>query len=322
MAHTPIYSIVLAAGKGRRTFGAFLAWVVIVSLGPTVPPSVQGQATRPGRGAAVPAAGGDHALEEAIEILTEEAESIKAGRLTAGREPDFPTRFGRAIDEKELADAIGRRLHRDRFIDAYSRWQLTSFDPPLPAFDERAFVRFVRNAPALLENPRADPRVVALFRRVHKAGPLSSRDVEQVRQLSEQLDARTAWAETMNIPARGFGEWVQARLEPAGMRSRQWLLARLLATIRAGWAARSLKSAITRSFGESASDRSFSRAQRRSVARLAQRLIGLERESVDTVTFLANGSVRVTFSTSRVNEDDVQRWIERLAGRETRATPP
>jgi hypothetical protein len=257
---------------------------------------------------------GTTALEEAVDLLVAEAASVEKNCNVLRDEPDFASRFDGAIDPDRLVETLTHRSHPDPFVDAYVRWQLTSFDPDLPELDDRAFLELMRHAPTMIENPRADPETVAVFRRVGRAGPLSARDRERLRELTRRLEGRAAEAEILNRPAVGFRRWVGAKLGDRGPRPRQWRLERCAATVAAGWPAASIKSAITRDLGTSASDQSLSGPERRTVAALAQRLSGLERRFVDQVTCLADGSVRVTFSTTGVDEDDVARWIGRLDG--------
>ncbi len=271
-------------------------------------------AAGPGSSAAprAPVAAAPNPLREAIRRLTAEAGDVKADRRTLGDEADFADRFELPLEGPALAEAIARPAHRDPFVDAYVRWQLTSFDPAVADFDEGRFADLARRAPPLIENPRAERKAVSTFRRAAAAGPLPQRDRDRLREMEAEIEQRTARALLLNRPATGFRAWVQEKLGARGPRPRQWLLAWCAATINAGWSTRSIKTAITRGFEAGGSDPSFTAAQRRLVAEQARHLIGRRRAAVGKVTFMADGSVRATFSTAGVDASDVGRWVDAL----------
>ncbi|MHC4447629.1 MAG: hypothetical protein ACYSXF_07615, partial [Planctomycetota bacterium] len=264
------------------------------------------------------AAGAGPALREAIQALILEGRAIHDGDRPMPSEADFAARFNKPIDETRLLETLADRVNRDSFLDAYCRWQLTSFcstRPRLLDLDDRDFLRFLRRAPAMIENPRAEPKTLAAFEEARTAGRLSSHELRRLRHVNDQLEQRTAKARKLNEPADHFYEWVQEQLGDAGPRPRQWLILRCARTIAAGWPTRDIKTEMTRDFNEIATDRRFSAAQRHLVARQVRALAGLNRQSVNKVTFMADRSVRVTLSTSGVDKGDVERWAERLMGR-------
>jgi hypothetical protein len=266
--------------------------------------------------AAPPRAGS--ALQEAIAALAAEAANVRAAGAIAER-PDFASRFQseRPIDADQLQKALLRPAHRDRFIDAYVRWQLMSFDPSLPAMDDRQFAQFMDAAPAMVENPRADPKMVDLFRRAENAGPLSPGDSDRLRALARDLDQSTAAAEALNRPALGFREFVASKLPSDGPRGRQWLLERCAATIVAGWPPRQVKAEITKAFTAAAADPSLTAQHKQTLADQAARLVGLQREIIREIEFMADGSLKAFSSFARVDDNDVKRWIARLAGQDS-----
>ena len=254
------------------------------------------------------------ALAEAIKILIDEAKQAKHDQQLPRATADFAGGFGREIPPEMLARRMARRAHADGFVDAYVRWQLTSFDPALPEFNDQQFADFMDNLPALVQNPRADPQIIDTLEQLAASAVLPARRLQQLQEDVAELDRRTTITAQFNEPAISFAQWVQRKLGETGPRPRQWLLARCAATIGAGWSTRSIKTRMTRNFTASLDDKSFTSDHRRLVVQQAQQLVGFKRRFVNEVTFLANGSVRVTFSTSGVNRDDVKRWSDRLAG--------
>ncbi len=253
-------------------------------------------------------------IREARHLLIEEALEAQKNELLPTLSPDFAKRFAHQIPQADLTQAILVRTHRDPFIDAYVRWQLTSFDPSLPQLSDPDFANFMDAIPALIPNPRAEPEVVRALEQIEDLLVLSARRFQQVRDDVAELARRTNLAERFNEPAISFAKWVQDKLGPTGPRPRQWLLARCAATIQGSWSTRSIKTSITRNFTASIDEKSLTTDHRRLIVQQAQRLVGSKGRFVRDVTFLANRTVRVTFSSSGVDRDDVKRWSDRLAG--------
>ena len=253
-------------------------------------------------------------IREARHLLIEEALEAQKNELLPTLSPDFAQRFAHQIPQADLTQAILVRTHPDPFVDAYVRWQLTSFDPSLPELSDQDFANFMDAIPALIPNPRAAPEVVSALERIEDLSVLSARRFQQVRDDVAQLDRNTDLAERFNEPAISFAKWVQDKLGRTGPRPRQWLLARCAATIQASWSTRSIKTSITRNYTASIDDQSLTTDHRRLIVQQAQRLVGSKGRFVKDVTFLANRTIRVTFSSSGVTRDDVKRWSDRLAG--------
>lgn len=257
------------------------------------------------------------ALLAALKTLKAEAETRREDPASLPSWPDFAKRDDApgGIASEDLVEALTRRADKDPFTDAYVRWQLSSFDLDLNLLDAATFGRLVREAPVLMANPRADGQVIALFDRVAETGPLAEEDLQQFRDLVARLDAETARVKAMGGPATAFHEWVQKRVDEHPLRSRQWLLVRLAMTTSAGWPVARLKTEVTRTLAQAASDATLTAAQRALLARQLRALSRLEpRRVVDEVTFMADGSVRVSFVTSEVSEEDIGRWLERVGG--------
>ena len=103
------------------------------------------------------------AIQRAISHLVEEANfAIREGKLH-NEKSDYATRFPSEIPLRDLSEAIAAPVDPEPFIDAYVRWQLTSFKPSLPDLDDRQFMALIANAPALVANPKADSAVISRF---------------------------------------------------------------------------------------------------------------------------------------------------------------
>ncbi len=251
-------------------------------------------------------------IAKAIEQLTAEAVEARRALKLASKDADFAQRVELPIPPADIALAIATRTHRDSFVDAYIRWQLTSYDPPLPEFDDRRFIAFMRDAPSMVENPRGDQATMTLFERASEASRLATRDIARLRGSSNELDRRTRIAEQLNLPAQSYYQWVQDRLGDSGPAPRHWLLVRCNVTINAAWSTRAIKTAITRNFGQCGGDTTLTIQHRSLLAEQADRLAGHKRRFINEITFLADGSVNTTYSTAGVAADDVEKWTDRL----------
>ena len=257
----------------------------------------------------------EHALiKEARKLLIAEAEQAKKDKQLPTLSADFANRFNKQIPVEDLTAAILERVHRDTFIDAYVRWQFTSFDPDLPDFSDQQFARFMNNIPSFIDNPRADSETVYSMKNLSKSGRLLKNQWPQFEEFVNTLDKQTQLAEIFNEPARSFADWVQTKLGKTGHLPRLWLLARCAATIDAGWSTQSIKTKISRQFTDSVKDETFTSDQRRHVIKQAQRIVDRKRVFVNEITYMADGSVRVSFSTCTVTQKNVKNWSDRLAG--------
>lgn len=249
-----------------------------------------------------------------IEQLSDEAAQAK-DTLEIADAPDFAARFDGNPEELDLANSILTRADSDPFIDAYIRWQLTSFEPSLQPND-REMTRLLQTLPRLIENPRATKQALELLSTAEAAESLSESDAAQLQQFVQEMDEQTELAQRFNQPATQLRAWLLDEIDPDGPRSMQLLIESCAATIEAGWSTRAVKTRITRACTAAAESENFTAADKRMIAQQLHRLAGRSRRSVDQVTFLANGSVNVSHSTAAVSGADVKRWIARLAGSE------
>lgn len=254
-------------------------------------------------------------VKKLLAQLETEARTILKDQKISNTEPDIASRF----DEKLPPDLIGsillHRLHSEPFIDAYSRWQLTSYEPALLELTDQQFLLFMDETPAMMENPWAAAEVVALFEKAENAGPLMESDANALRRLEIELKEKEAIAQHLNHPAEQFRAWVSKQLGETGMRPRLWLLEECRAIINAGWPTRSIKTKITKNFTDSTVDNSFTDRDRHAVAHIADEMAGTSRKCVNSIGFLASGAVDVKYSTSQITKSDAENWRNRLFGR-------
>lgn len=254
------------------------------------------------------------ALKDAISLLIDEAREIQRDQRLPKTTPDFVSRFDREIPSDEMVKAIITPCHKDRFIDAYVRWQLTSFNPDLPPLSDQQMLGMMAGAPPMLDNPRASADMISLFEKSEQVKKPLANESQRLRDAVNDLDYRSKSAEEMNVPADGWRDWIAGKLSAKGPRRLQWLIERAAATASAGWAVRSVKMKMTKEFKLAGSESldAFTQHDRDRVAEQARRLIGLHRRAVNQITFLADGSINVSFSSNAIDKEDVDKWIASL----------
>ncbi len=252
------------------------------------------------------------ALRDVTEVLRAEAQQVRQSNEVPER-ADFASRSDEELPEELIAQALTRPMDQDPFVDAYIRWQLTSFRPQ-PRWSQRDFLRLLSQLPAMVPNPRGDEQVHALLERAVELGPLNRSDRRQLQQFSRELDEQTERAETLNRPALELRTWIRDTVEDDDMRRIQALMEQCAATIDAAWSTQGVKMRISFAMSAGAESDTLTNAQRRAIAEQLQRLVGRHRRFVNQITFLANSTVNVTYSNARVTQRDVDNWLERLAG--------
>ena len=251
------------------------------------------------------------AMATAVRTLADEARLIKNDKQLPRRDANFAQEFGQSLPPELVGSRLVRRVDRDPFVDAYVRWQLTSFDPALRPMADRAFQRFLRDLPPMVESPRAREALIGEINAAIRSGQLSQSEQLALGRRLDGLAKQTREARTMNRPTGSFYDWVASQLPPTGARVLQLELARLNALVNAGWPTDTAKSQLEELFNASARDESFDADQRRLVAEMTQRLVGRTRVYL-TSARIDEGAVVAQFNDTGVYDFDVQRWTKAI----------
>lgn len=252
-------------------------------------------------------------LEAAIRELASEAEQLTASSQPPPEQPNFASRYaGDPIPLAELQRAIISRTHADAFTDAYIRWQLTTLLTDWPALDEKSFRTLLFNAPPLLDNPYANRETITFFEQAAAAGPLIPAHLARVQEAARRLESMRSLVEAFNGPAHAFRAWMLDQLAYNTTQQLAWRIENCSAAIDAGWSSRTAKTRLTRAFAGAASDPTVTLQDRRFIQELLAMMIGHHRRFISTITFLADNSIAISYSTSGVTKQDVDRWLERF----------
>lgn len=257
--------------------------------------------------------GDQERLAGIVELLVREALLVRDGALDMRVETSsFAERLRWSPEPVAVLAAIVRPQHADPFVDAYVRWQLTGLAGDGSAgigLDDKLAGQLLDHLPRPVDNPRAESRFVARLERAAGFGPLPPAELQRVRSEIAAVEAAAAEADALNRATDGFHAWVEQRL------GEQWrpilLSARLAACVAGGWPSTRAKADLTRSFSEGPGPAG---PLRRRLEASLQRLTGTQRRSLEQVTFLADGSIRVDLATAAVSAADVERWMKLLGG--------
>ncbi len=292
------WSMMLASSDGSYLR---LAALIFATLLPTLAVTAQPEQRSP---AAV--------LATAVKTLADEARLVKTDGQLPRRDADFAREFNLSLPPKLVGRRLVRRVDRDPFVDAYVRWQLTSFDPTLPQkMADGAFQRFLRDLPPMRESPRAREALIGEMNAAIRAGILSERTQLALGRRLDALAKQTRQARMMNRPAMRFYDWVASQLPQTGAQVLQLELTRLNGLVNAGWPSDAAKSQLEELFNASARDESFDAEQRRLVAEMTQRLVGRTRVYLAGAR-IDEGAVVAQFNDTGVYDFDVQRWTKAI----------
>lgn len=255
------------------------------------------------------------ALAEAIKILIDEAKQAKHDQQLPRATADFAGGFGREVPPEMLARRMARRAHADGFVDAYVRWQLTSFDPLLPDLDERALERFLAQLPPLLHNPHAEETLIESLGSAAREGQLPPRVQADVRRGLDDLAKRAGLVQALNRPALELRDWIDKKLPESGPPRLMAALERCGALVEAGWEASPAKLEVEQRFRAGGRDLTLTSQQRVRLAAQAGRLAGRSRTYVRSAR-IVEGALVVDYQDTAVYNFDVRRWIKLLRPRD------
>jgi hypothetical protein len=273
------------------------------------PPAPRPSASQPSLREKSPAA----ALAHGIRTLTEEAKKSKSDGVLVRNSADFAKHFGDPPPEPLVRERLLRPIDRDRFIDAYVRWQLTSFEPDLDAANmhDRDFAALVSSLPACIENPQANPALIDWLQSASKLGALSESQQTEINGRLNDLAAKTSAAAALAIPAMQLRQWFRQQFEAANQPPR--FLALLLdaakALAAAGWPVDDAKAVIDRAAEKAAEHREFTIEQRRSLIVAMQRCITGTRMYVISAG-VSEGAISVNYAATGIFDFDVRRWAK------------
>lgn len=212
-----------------------------------------------------------------------------------------------------ISQKIIAPLDKDPLIDAYVRWQLTSFKPSLESIrlSERNYSRLLQDLPALVANPRADRKLIDAFGQAQTVESLTPKQIETLNEQLNELSERASEAQALNAAALGFRTWLGTQLPKAGERTLLWRIEELEARIKAGWPIDDAKKALEQLLETPARAPEFDDKARN---RIADRLASLQlmKTSFVASAFIRENQFYVEYGLIAVHDFDVRRWVKML----------
>lgn len=306
----------MARSQRKKLASMFVLVLVAGAIAGSVP-TVFGSITAP-----PPAARGSDLdrLNDLIRTLAQEAKAALETGTLARRRADIAQTSKQSIDGALIGRRIVEPLDRDPFIDAYIRWQLTSFSPELPDLREREVEEMLRTLPAYPENPRADRRLLDTLNRAvavtsrRPGGLLTDAEAEQLSAMLNASGEAESTARQFMRPANEFRDWLEKAMGELGPRPHLVRLERLSALLRAGWDVEREKRELERAFRESAQDPSLTDDDRNRLLSLARRLAGTRRGYVQRAA-IVEGRIEFTANETAVYDFEINAWARALAGK-------
>ena len=265
------------------------------------------------------------ALDRVIAQLADEAEAAREAGQFEFSEPSIKNRWAEkaksntrlmaTFSDATILNALIEPQSRDAFVDIYIRWQLTSYEPIWQPLTDRQFGQFMQQMPAMVENPKSNQDALRKLEYADNLGPMSPEVTAQFKAFLAELDEQEKIAAEMNRPGREFREWVLEQLGDGGAHPIWWKAETLAALIFQGWQVSTEKGNFTRDLADAANDDTFTDQQRRMIL---DDLLSIsktpKRPWLKEVTWLADGSVDVSFYNSYISKANIEKWAERLLG--------
>jgi hypothetical protein len=253
---------------------------------------------------------------QAILDLREEADAWTRGERELPEHPDYARRCLLTIERDDLLDQLCRTHTSRPAVDAYVRWQLTSYAPRIDELKDWQVDKVIRTLPRLITNPTAGEAVISHFNALRERCKTDRAYVDVMKHDWERLCGERDLQETLNVPARRYAEyWLEHARETQGnggsLEPRiAWASLRL--GLRAAWKVATEKGRLTRALSERRGNPSFEHRQRRALIGEIRDACGLSYEVLDDIRFYPKLAPRLTLGTRRISEDDAVRWIDAL----------
>lgn len=252
-------------------------------------------------------------MAEGLRLLTDEARESLEKRQLVRPAANFADEFKQQVPQQLVSQKIVRQLHSDPFIDAYIRWQLTSFKGvALPAaLNDRQFQKILDELPGLIQNPRADRELIDALIAKTKLGPLSEPQQGVINTQLNDLSERTSQASALNQAPLQFRTWVRDQESGAAVRVLLSDLEQCTALVQAGWPSDECKAKLEKSLSEKSRDRSLTSEQRQIVIDRMRQLIGKKNLYI-TSAALRDGAIAVEYGDTGIYDFDVRKWARIL----------
>lgn len=269
------------------------------------------QPAAPASAPQAPSASSPVILKRIIAILADEGvEALRTGQLQRTHANIASENHGEVI-MTQVAKAIIEPQHRDPFVDGYIRWQLTSYDPPLPKMADAQWQRMIENLPMIPINPRADADLIKLLNQGIQAGELSEDDQKKILDRITLMSEIESNRRALMTPAVELRAWIMEKHKDSLYQQMVLSVEKCAALVRAGWPTGDAGAKTAELFAQAARDREITDQEKLKAARVAESVIGLSRVYVASVR-INNNRLEADFENTAIYDFDVRKWIRSM----------
>ena len=255
-------------------------------------------------------------MQAVLRQLREEAIAAQKGQQPMRDEANFALETTLSPPLDLISQNLIRTQHRDPFIDAYIRWQLTGFNPTFPQLPNRKQQDVLRKLPTLTANPLSDPAVLNRVNELLQIPILTEQEQLQIiTEYTKLTDAQRRAAKN-NVPATKLRMWLIKSFPPqsrAGLEVRVELVATMVGS---GWAAVGPKNLLQSGCEMAGQNQELSKADRESIALLLKKLTGLSSTMVDDLR-TGDFALQADFRSSTIQDFEVREWTRLLYGQDS-----
>ena len=255
------------------------------------------------------------ALSQALSMLVREARQAKAQQKYPREAADFASTFAGKPDPEAVGARLVRPANDDPFIDGYVRWQLTSFQPPMPDLTVVQLQRMLDRMPALVDNPRSDSVLIAELTASARGGILTKPTQELMNRRIAQMDQRTMTVESFNRAPMGFREWLRGQVEPGGTRQVLLAIEECHAVVLARWNCDPAKQRLEALVNDASKNLSLSPDDRQIIRESLLGLSGLRALYVQSAV-IQNDVLIVEYAETAVDDFEIRRWMKLVSENE------
>jgi hypothetical protein len=291
---------------GRAIVALWSAFTMLIGCTTAAPPATKPAATAPELPPGV-------ALQQAISMLTREGRQAKTQQKWPRNTADFAATFPQSLDAGLVGTKVAHHVVDDPFVDAYVRWQLTSFKPVLPEMTDAQFESVLTDLPALMDSPRADSVLIAQLTSATSGNPLDKKAQDLVNGRIRAMERRSEQIEAFNRAPIEFRQWIREQTATRPGHQPLWpILAEIedcLVLVRGGWSVDAAKNRLDALCTAAGNNHDLPAAQRQKITDHLATLSGIRNAFIRNARIQDN-NLTVDFGEAAVDDFEVRKWTK------------
>ncbi|MDP7009715.1 MAG: hypothetical protein QGI78_09115 [Phycisphaerales bacterium] len=221
------------------------------------------------------------------------------------------------LDCRVFERKIIKKTHDNPIVDAFVRWQLTTYPIALPTLSDRAFQELLKQLPPYPENPRANARLCDLVARAAARGkPLSRPELTSLKQRLQEIEDQHARNSVQAKPADLFRRWIFEELQSQPERLALAHLERLASLTSAGWDVSKAFLQAESAYIAIQSKGGLSKKAQESISGAMMQISGINKLTLIRVDSTFDGTITPHWKTTAIDEFDLKRLLGHLQKQE------